>query len=199
MQRMLIIGGTGTIGRLIVAEMGRVYDIITASRNSGDFQVDISDQQSLSDLFASVGQIDVLICAAGGILFRPIEDFTDEDINFAVSGKLMGQFNVVRKGLPYINDNGSIVLTSGCTNVQAVNKGCLSGLVNGGLSGFVNCAASDMPRGIRVNCVSPGYVRESGGDESQCPGFKLVEGVDVARAYHRCVATRITGHVIEVH
>ena len=199
MQRMLVIGGTGAIGRLIIAEMGQKYEVITAARSGGDQRVDISDPASIAALLAAVGPLDVLINAAGGVVFDAIDQMSDKDVARSIAGKLMGQVNLVRQAATCMNDGGSIVLTSGCTNVQAVHGGAISGLVNGGLAGFVTCAATDMPRGIRLNAVSPGYLRETSGDGSMCPGFKLVEGEDVARAYHRCVAQRITGQVIEVH
>lgn len=199
MDRMLVIGGTGAIGRLVIAEMGHKYEVITAARSGGDHRVDISDSTSIAALLAEVGHLDVLIVAAGGVAFDPIDQLSDADIATSVAGKLMGQVNLVRLAVPNINDGGSIVLTSGCTNVQPVHGGAISGLINGGLAGFVTCAATDMPRGLRLNAVSPGYLRETSGDGSVCPGFTLVDGEEVARAYHRCVAQRITGQVIEVH
>ncbi|WP_371229571.1 short chain dehydrogenase [Roseovarius sp. 2305UL8-3] len=199
MQKMLVIGGTGAIGRLVIAEMGQGYDVVTAARSGGDHRVDIADLASIRSLLTAVGKIDVLISAAGGVAFERIDRMRDADIERSLAAKLLGQVNLVRQAVAHMSDEGSIVLTSGCTNVQAVQRGAISGLINGGLAGFVTCAASDMPRGIRINAVSPGYLRETSGDGSGCPGFALVEGVDVARAYHRCVAQRLTGQVIAVH
>jgi len=39
--------------------------------------------------------------------------------------------------------------------------GAVISLVNAGLEGFVRAAALELPRGVRVNAVAPGWVRET--------------------------------------
>lgn len=200
MQRMLVVGGHGTIGKLVIAEMADGYEAATAGRSNGDYHVDIADGASIKAMFSASGKFDVLVCAAGNSAFASVESVTDDELHTAADHKLFGQVNLVRAALPNMNDGGVIVLTSGCTNVQPVRNGSVSALINGGLDGFVTAAACDMPRGIRINCVSPGILTESAEHSGyKFPGFKTVDGVDVARAYQRCVATGITGHIIYVH
>ena len=75
--------------------------------------------------------------------------------------KLMGQVNLVTYGLAYIADGGSLTLTSGLTNGDPIREGTASSLVNGALEGYVRGAAVEMPRGVRINLVSPTLVEES--------------------------------------
>lgn len=200
MTRMLVVGGCGTIGKLIVDEMKDSYEIVTAGRSNGDHRVDISDVSSIDAMFVAAGHFDVLVCAAGNSVFANVEELGEDELRLGVEHKLLGQVNLVRLALPHINDGGAIVLTSGCTNIQPVRNSSVSGLINGGLDGFVTAAACDMPRGIRINCVSPGLLTESAQRSGyKFPGFKTVDGVDVARAYHRCAATGITGCVVAIH
>lgn len=200
MPKLLVVGGKGTIGRLVVERMAGDHEIVTAGRSGGDVRVDLSDASSIAAMLGKIGKVDAVVCAAGQTQFAPLEAMPEDALRSAMEHKLIGQVNLVRLGVQHINDSGTIVLTSGCTNIQPVRNGSISGLVNGGLDGFVVSAAVDLPRGIRINCVSPGLLKESGGKSGhKFPGFKQVEGLDVARAYHRCIATGMTGKVIYVH
>jgi NAD(P)-dependent dehydrogenase (short-subunit alcohol dehydrogenase family) len=46
-------------------------------------------------------------------------------------------------------------VTSGVTNRDPISGGSCAAAANGALDGFVKGAAVDMPRGIRINAVSP--------------------------------------------
>jgi NAD(P)-dependent dehydrogenase (short-subunit alcohol dehydrogenase family) len=200
METLLIVGGAGVIGTCIRNEMGDGRRVMTAGRNSGDLRVDLSESASIKAMFERSGPVDILIAAAGEATYGALENMDEALFRKGVENKLLGQANLVRFGLPFVTDGGAIVLTSGCTNVQPVRNGAVAGLINGGLEGFVAAAAADMPRGIRINCVSPGVVRENSALHAhKFPGFTPVEGTEVARAYHRCAASGISGQTIRVH
>lgn len=73
----------------------------------------------------------------------------------------MGQANLVRVGLDHVADGGSFTLTSGVLSRKPSPGPVAISLVNAGLEGFVHAAAFEMPRNIRINVVSPGWVRET--------------------------------------
>lgn len=75
-------------------------------------------------------------------------------------GKLIGQVDLVRRSLTHVRDGGSLTLTSG-RFTEPVPGSSLGHLVNAGLDAFVRAAAAEMPRGVRLNAVSPGWVRET--------------------------------------
>ena len=76
--------------------------------------LDTRDSQSVENFFGSENKIDILINAATGGS-RAFGPFLDMDINgFKGSfDKLWGYANVVKYGVPCVNDNGCIVLVSG--------------------------------------------------------------------------------------
>src|SRR4051812_14526596 len=112
-MRILLIGATGTIGRAIAEAIGNRHELIPASRNKAHEKVDISDPQSVRDLFSRVGKVGAIVSAAGLAAFKPLAELSDADFAFSLGNKLMGQVNVVRYGLQSLNDKGSVTLTSG--------------------------------------------------------------------------------------
>ena len=86
---------------------------------------------------------------------------TDEDYMLGLKSKLMGQVNIVRLGRKIINDRGSFTLTSGVLSQKPIPGSASVSMVNAGLEGFVRAAALEMERGIRINIVSPIFVKET--------------------------------------
>jgi NAD(P)-dependent dehydrogenase (short-subunit alcohol dehydrogenase family) len=195
-MRILLIGATGTIGRAIAAALGNRHEVIPASRNKAHESVDISNPESIRDLYSRVGRVDAIVSAAGQAAFKPLAELTDADFEFSIHNKLMGQVNVLRFGLQSLNENGSVTLTSGILAQQPAPGTAAISLVNAGLEGFTRAAALEAPRGIRVNIVSPPWVSET----LQAMGRPTTGGLPaavVARSYVESVEGRMTGQVLQ--
>jgi NAD(P)-dependent dehydrogenase (short-subunit alcohol dehydrogenase family) len=99
-------------------------------------------------------------------------------------GKLLGQVLLLRRATRHLRDGGSVTLTAG--TFDAPMRGSAFGaLVNAGLEAFVRAAAAELPRGPRVNIVSPGWVTETLVALGRGEGGTPV--ADVARVYVRAV------------
>jgi NAD(P)-dependent dehydrogenase (short-subunit alcohol dehydrogenase family) len=188
----MVIGATGTIGREVVDALLPRHEVIRASRQQ-DPAVNLADPGSIAALFASVGDADAVICCAAS---APLVPLVGEDFVAKLRGKLLGQVELVRQAVQHLRDEGAIVLTSG--RIPAATPGSAGGaLVNAGLEAFVSAAAVEMPRGIRLNVVSPGWVRESlvrlGMDSSGG-----IPASSVARAYVEAVEGTAQGQTITV-
>lgn len=157
---ILVVGGTGTIGRAVVEALGG-SDVIVAGHTSGDVQVDLADPSSINRLYQTVGSVEAVISCAGEAAFGALEELEDEDFEKSVSNKLMGQVNLVRQGLDVVNEGGVFTLTSGVLSQEPVEGSAAISLVNAGLEGFVRAAALELPRDLRVNVVSPPWVDET--------------------------------------
>src|SRR5919202_286376 len=195
-MKVVIIGASGLIGQAIAQALSANHEIVQVARSKGDYQVDITSKGSLVQLFEAVTPFDAVVCAAGAAKFAPLESLSDEDFQFSLSNKLMGQVNLVRVGLPYISDNGSFTLTSGVLAREPIPGSAAISLVNAGLEGFVRAAVLETQRGIRVNVVSPPWVSETleamGKDASTgMPAAK------VAAAYVESVESQRTGEVLD--
>ena len=172
--------------------------VVRVSRKSGDFQADMQDKQSLEKLFKAIGTFDAVAIAAGDVAAGSFQELTDENYAFAIGNKLMGQINIVRAALPYINDGGSFTLISGILSDEPIFGGTIGTIINGGVEGFVKAVSNELPRGIRINCVSPTVLTESVAFHPYFPGFIPVDGWKVAKAYERALMGVINGRIIKV-
>lgn len=198
-MRILLVGGKGTVGRAISAQLARRHEIVTAGRRSGDVAVDICDEGSIRTMFSKAGTLDAIICAAGTTHFGPLATMTGEQFKSGLLNKLLGQVNVALIGKDHLSDGGSITLTSGVLDRDPIRQGASASAVNGALNAFVMAAAIEMPRGIRINVVSPGLLEESVAKyDGFFPGHEPVSSHRVGLAYEKSVEGAITGQVIRV-
>ena len=195
-MKVLVIGATGTIGKAVVQALAGRHEIIPASLHSTPLKVDIGDKASLSALVAAIGRVDAIVCAAGNAAFRPLGNLTDEDFALSIGSKLMGQVNVVRLGMGSVNDGGSITLTSGVLARLPSPGSAAVSMVNAGVEAFARAASLVMPRGLRLNVVSPPWVTETLVALRMDPA-QGKPAAAVARAYVQSVDGTATGQVIE--
>lgn len=160
-MRVIVVGATGTIGKAVAKLLSAEHEVVKVASKSGDIRADITSKESLQKLFKEVGPFDALICAAGVARFAPLTELSDADFQLGLDSKLMGQVNLVRVALNHIKDQGSITLTSGVLSQQPMPGSSSISMINAGIEGFVRAAALEMPRGIRINVVSPPWVKET--------------------------------------
>src|SRR5208337_2862883 len=115
------------------------------------------DPASIEAGLKAAGPLDAVACAAGVFNFHPLSAIKPAPLELSsyalgLSNKLMGQVNLALCARDHLNDSGSITLISG---------GSSGSMVGGALAGFVMGAAIEMPRGIRINLVSPGVFEEA--------------------------------------
>ncbi|GAB6989303.1 short chain dehydrogenase [Paenibacillus pini] len=199
-MKLLVIGANGTIGSHVVNEMKDEYEIIHASRSASDIQVDITSLQSIKDMYNKVGKIDAVVSATGATHFANLTEMTPELNDIGLRSKLAGQINLVLLGLDYINDLGSITLTTGILMDDPIVGGASSAMANGGIKAFVKSAALEMPRGIRINSVSPNLLEDSQEKYKDFfMGFVPVPGKRVGMAYRKSIQGAQTGQSYEVY
>jgi NAD(P)-dependent dehydrogenase (short-subunit alcohol dehydrogenase family) len=195
-----IVIGSGTIGSAVkkaLEEKG--HEVVSVSRKSGDYQADISNSDSLKALFSRIGSFDAVASAAGEVSFGPFEQTTDEQWASSIKFKGMGQINLVRAALPFIADRGSFTLISGVLTDEYIHGGAIGAAINHLIEGFVKGAAVELPRGLRINCISPTVLAESVAYHPYFPGFVPVPAWEVGQAYLRAVSTPITGRILKLH
>ena len=133
---------------------------------------------------------------AGNAVFKPFAALTDADYELGLRSKLMGQVALARTAKDHLRDGGSITVTTGVLAMRPMPGSATISLVNAGLEGFVRAAALEMPRRLRINAVSPPWVKETLIKLRMDPAHGLA-AADVAKAYVAAVEGSYQGTIIE--
>jgi NAD(P)-dependent dehydrogenase (short-subunit alcohol dehydrogenase family) len=198
-MKVLLVGASGTIGKLIVKELAPRHEIIEVGKNAGQYQADITSEESIRQLFNKVGKADAIIVAAGNVHWGPLKEMTAEQFRLGLHEKLMGQVNLTLIGQHFLNDGGSITLTSGSLSHDPHYGGASFTTVNAAVDGFIRGAAVDLDRDRRINSVSPNVLKESWEIYGTgVPGTDPVPGEKVALAYRKSVEGHQTGQTYRV-
>jgi NAD(P)-dependent dehydrogenase (short-subunit alcohol dehydrogenase family) len=196
-MKILIVGASGLLGSGAVSALSDGNEVIQASR-TGKVSVDLTDPLSITAMYEQVGKVDAVIAATGKVPFKSISELTLEDFRSGIADKVLGQIELVRCGIDFVNNGGSFTLTTGILARAAIPTGVVASVANGALEAFVMAASIEMPRGIRINVVSPSVLVEAAGYHSYFPDFEQVTLKAVGKAYAKSVNGKKTGHTYEI-
>lgn len=195
-MKIVLIGATGIIGKA-VAKALEAHQVICVGNTGGDYQVNIEDRDSIKALFDQIGQVDAIISTAGMAHFASVEALSYEQVKQSIDSKLLGNVNVFQVGKDFVKEGGSITLTSGVLSHQLMHGASAISLVNAGLDAFVRASAFELGDTLRVNTVSPHFVKET----MALMGLDTDSGIsasDTAKAYVYAVLSNETGKAIDV-
>jgi len=195
-MKILVVGGTGTIGREVVAALRPAHEVLVAGRTRGELQVDLESVDSIRQLYRSTGKVDAVVSCTGASAFAPFAQLTEEQLLVGIRGKLLTQVHLVRYGLDAVADGGSFTLTGGTLAREPARGAVAPSLVNAALEGFVRAAAIELPRRLRINVVASPWVRETLVELGRDPAAGLPARV-VARAYVAAIGGDVTGQSLD--
>jgi 3-oxoacyl-[acyl-carrier protein] reductase len=157
---------------------------------------DLSDSAATEDFFAQVGDVDILVNVAGGVVGQthtPIDELTDEAWNAVIAANLTTTMNCTRAAARTMKRRryGRIVMISSgagrsvsLTGIQAYTSAKAAQI------GFTRQMAHELgPFGITVNCIAPGFVLSNPTTQAQWDGY----GEEGQRALVERIAVRRTG------
>ena len=198
-MKVIVIGASGAVGKCVVDELSARHEVIKVGRSSGDIKVDLEDVDSIRAMYREAGKIDAVVSAIGHGHFGAVHEMTAEQFMKGIDHKVLPQVNLVLEGFDFINDGGSFTITSGVLNRDPIPGGSGAAAANGALDGFVIGAAVDMPRGVRINAVSPEVLEVS---RQKYDGFFRghvhVSNAAVGLAYSKAVEGCLNGQVFIV-
>lgn len=198
-MKILIIGGTGTIGKKVTAYLADRHEVIVAGRTTGDVSVDIGDAESIQKLFNQIGKVDAIVNVSGEAKWDKFTNLSEEDFYIGIKSKLMGQVNLVRIGKDYVNPGGSITLTTGILADDPVEMTTSAAMVNGAIHSFVKAVALELST-IRVNAVCAGLVEDAYEKyKDYFPGHDPVAMDKVVNGYVKSVEGKIHGQIIRIN
>lgn len=247
MRAVIVTGGSTHIGRAVAEKFASVGDrVYIASRDRQRLEAvaseieaghghcqpvrcDVTDPDSVNALVATVladaGQVDVMVCNAGGSSTRkPFPESDPGQVAATIAANLTGSYLCSQSVAEPMMSGGSgaIVMVGSIFGMVANDPRLYEGLddfaatgppyhaAKGGVIQLTRSLASRLgPHGVRVNCVSPGVVPRPGEvpDElaarfvSRTPLRRLAEPADIAEAVFFLAgdgASYITGHNLVV-
>ncbi|TFF14379.1 SDR family oxidoreductase [Pseudomonas sp. BCA14] len=166
-KTVIVIGGSSGIGAAVAkAAAARGAQVVLAGRRltSGvedglrSEPVDVTDTASLQRLFETVGRFDHLVYTSGpSVRAKPLieTDLIEAQENFNV--KLWGALRAIQQALPYLDQHGSISLTSG----QLGRKLAPGQFIKTGINAATEALGKQLAKELaprRVNVVSPGVI-----------------------------------------
>ncbi|XID91364.1 SDR family NAD(P)-dependent oxidoreductase [Paenibacillaceae bacterium WGS1546] len=182
-QVVLVTGSGNGIGRSIALGFARegaqvvVADLDGAAaktvcdgiRRSGGravwHQTDVSSADQVEELFAKIleefGVLDVLINNVGSTIRKPIMDFTEEEWDFVFDTNIKSMFLCARQagGLMLKRRSGAVVNISSVHGLGGISKRLPYSTSKSAVESFTKTLACEWALdGVRVNCVSPGYI-----------------------------------------
>ncbi|MBN0980594.1 SDR family oxidoreductase [Pseudomonas sp. SDM007_2] len=221
-KTVVVIGGSSGIGAAVARQaVARGAQVVLAGRRLASTvdngvrsePVDVTDSSSLQRLFDSVGRFDHLVFTSGpAVQAKPLQD---SDLQLAQDNfnvKLWGALRAIQQALPFLDERGSVVLTSG----QLGRKLAPGQFIKVGINAATEALGKQLAKELaprRVNVVSPGVIDTpayAGLSEEQRQGmFTKVGGVlpvgrvgqadEVAAGYLMAMENGfITGSVIDI-
>ncbi|MDJ0644483.1 MAG: short chain dehydrogenase [Flavobacteriaceae bacterium] len=197
-MKVLIIGGNGTIGKKVSQRLRERHEVLIAGRTSGDVTVDFSDAGSIKNMFEKIGKVDAIICIAGDAKWEKFDNLSESDFYIGIKSKLMGQVNTVRIGKDFLNNGGSITLSTGILADDPVDMTTSAAMVNGAIHSFVKAVVLELEH-IRVNVVCSDLVEDSFEKyKDYFPGNTPVPMHKIVDAYVKCVEGKINGRILRI-
>jgi NAD(P)-dependent dehydrogenase (short-subunit alcohol dehydrogenase family) len=192
-MKIILLGANGIIGKEIDKALSVNHEIIRTGR-SGEVKVDYTDAQSVKAMFEEIKSFDALIAAVGrDSIFKPYEELTDEDFEYGFQRKFMAQINLVRMGTAFANDGASFTLSSGYLSDYPYPASAATGPFNAAVDSFSRTVGPLLPRGIRVNVVSPAPIVSE-----EHAGHGVVTARQAAEGYIESIEGSMNGEVIRM-
>ena len=199
MKKIIVIGATGKLGKVVVEGLQKDYEVIRASRSGPDLKIDAFDFESVSDVLASIGPFDGLVSCIGGTPFKIFDELTMEDFAAGLATKCFSQLNLAKAAIPFLCENGSITLTSGIIGDEPIIAGSCAAAANGALNMCVSTLAAEYAGKLRINVVSPSIIENSVDHYGMLfDGFEPTSNRSIIHAYRRTISAPITGQVLSL-
>lgn len=173
-QTAIVSGGAQGIGlatvELLARQGYRVValdlrpDVVAVARGLADQglrvegrAVDVTDRAAIRSAIGDLGDIHVVVCAAGIVIPKPLDEQSDDDFQRTFAVNVHGVFRLAQEALKQMPSGGRIVVIS--------SRGVLGGRGNvayasskAALVGMVRAMAMDLrDRFITINAVAPGF------------------------------------------
>jgi len=200
--------GYGVVGNSRSIDSVEEPDYVTVA---GDVAEADTARRVVERALERFGRIDSLINNAGIFLSKPFTDYTAEDYAAITGVNLAGFFHITQAAIPHMVTRGTghvvNLTTSIVDRASSERPSALVALTKGGLAAATRSLAIEYAsRGIRVNAVAPGIIRNPAYDDASYEGYAALQPVGRLGAIDDVVdailylerATFVTGEILHV-
>jgi NAD(P)-dependent dehydrogenase (short-subunit alcohol dehydrogenase family) len=167
-KKVVVVGGSSGIG-LATAELTKREgaSVIIASRNASRLDAiaekmnvigiatDVTNDESVENLFRRAGPVDHVVITAAQLRTGPFKTVSMDDVRATMESKFWGAWRVARAA--EFRAGGSLTLVTGYLSVRPRPNSVIVGAVNGALESLAKGLALELAP-VRVNAVSPGII-----------------------------------------
>jgi NAD(P)-dependent dehydrogenase (short-subunit alcohol dehydrogenase family) len=178
----VITGGSTGIGlavaKELVAEGAYVFitgrrqsELETAKRSIGSnvtaIQADVSILTDLDKVYAQIrrekGRVDIIFANAGTTEFSPVGAIQEDHFDRSFDTNVKGLVFTIQKALPLMSDGGSVILNASMASVRGMEACSVYSATKAAVRSFARSWTMDLRDSkIRVNAISPGFIRTPG-------------------------------------
>jgi 2-keto-3-deoxy-L-fuconate dehydrogenase len=122
---------------------------------------DVADQSQVTEIFHSIGKLDILVNSAGVSHIGNVETTSEEDFDRLYKVNVKGVYNCLKAAVPLMKQSKSGVilnLASIASSVGITDRFAYSMTKGAVLAMTLSVARDYIDKGIRCNCVSPARV-----------------------------------------
>ena len=179
-KTVIVTGASQGIGAAIVqAFLDRSYNVVATSRSvskagfapspnlalvDGDISQAATAEKVTQTAITKFGSIDHVVNNAGIFAVKPFTDYTSADFTAMIATNLAGFFHITQRAAAEMLKQGGghivNITTSFVDHPFAAVPAALANLTKGGIASATKALAIEYAaRGIRVNAVSPGFIK----------------------------------------
>ena len=171
-KRVLITGGgTGAGADLALGFAAAGAKVVISGRRLGPLeavakatgarmvQADVTDEASVTAMFAAAGPCDIVIANAGAADSAPMQKTTLDQWNAMIAVNLTGVFLTFREGLRQMPGWGRLVAVASSAGLKGYAKIVPYAAAKHGVIGIVRSLALEVAKGqVTVNAICPGFL-----------------------------------------
>ena len=145
---------------VVAVDVEPVTERGTVAAIEGDVSVAATAERAVSVARERFGGLDVLVCNAGQIVWKPIVETTEEEWDRVQSVNAKGTFLFCRAAIPAMRERGggAIVCTASISGVVGLPLQSAYSASKGAIVQLTRQLAVELAPDIRVNAVAPGAI-----------------------------------------
>ena len=193
----LVTGGARGIGAGIAERLAQTGErVFVADKEKATIPgcrgviCDVADEAQITSLITGIetveGRLDGLVCNAGIMIRKPVEQLTLMEWNAVLATNLTSTFLLVRAAAHLLRAAKGAVVTIGSTRAHMSEPDTEAySAAKGGLLALTHALAISLGPDIRVNCIAPGWI-DTGhydirpADHMQHPAGRVGQVADIA-------------------